>query len=346
MIVSKKLQRQFKKAFGNADFDKEVEVTIGHLKSLPSLNPEQEKLLIYLNGFQIFFETVQTAFDQSDKMLGISNRSLSISSDELNLTNHKLKEAHKTVQAVLKNLGEGLKAARDIQQSLMPPLHQEFEDITIDVLYHPSEDLSGDFFDVYKKDQWLYFYLADVTSHGTASAQVTYLIKGIFQEIMSNSPNAPDLDFLIKDFARRYVEYKLSYAVGLQMYRYDLQSKKIEVCASNAPAPILVQTGASKQISITPGPLIYAGSFDLNYVFSVQSEILSPGSSCYCFTDGAIELNNTGQTSDFNERKFAKILAAAPHEGWETSILESLKIAAKKPNFDDDITILRFFIKS
>ena len=345
MIVSKKLQRQFKKAFGNADFDKEILEVMTQLKSLPSPNSDQEKLLNYLNGFQIFFEMVQTASEQADKMLGISNRSLSISSEELNMSNSKLKDLNKTVQSVLNNLGEGLKAARDIQQSLMPPMHQEFEDIVIDVLYHPSEDLSGDFFDFYKKDHWLYFYLADVTSHGTASAQVTYLIKGIFQEVMASSAEAPDLDFLIKDFARRYIEYKLSYAVGLQMYRYDLQNKKIEVCASNAPAPILVQAGASKQLSINPGPLIYAGAFDLNYIFTIQSEILTSGSSFYCFTDGALELNNTGQSSDFNERKFAKILTQTPFEGWENVVLDGLRAAANKSSFDDDITILRFHVK-
>ena len=345
MAVSKKLQRQFKKAFGNADFDQEMLEAITKLRSLSILTPDQEALVKIIEGVQVFIEVVQAAYEQSDKMLGISNRSLSISSDELNITNSKLKELNRTVQTMLNSLDEGLKAAQEIQQSLMPPLHQDFETLLIDVLYHPSEDLSGDFFDIYRKDQWLYFYLADVTSHGTASAQVTYLIKGIFQEIMSSSPAAPSLDFLIKDFARRFVEYKLAYAVGLQAYRFNLSSNTLEVCASNAPAPILTRGGSSQQIAINPGPLIFAEAFDLDYIFTTQSVSLQTGDSVYCFTDGAIELNNTGETSDFNEKKFAKLLAIAPHEGWEEALLEGLKAAAGKMSFDDDITILRLHVK-
>ncbi len=344
MSVSKKLQRQFKKSFGNADFDQELLEAITHLRSLPSLTPDQEKLIKFIEGFQAFTETVQAAYDQADKMLGMANRSLSISSDELNSTNGKLKDLNRTVQTMLNNLGEGIKAAREIQQSLMPPLHQNFGSVLMDVFYHPSEDLSGDFFDVYRHGQWLYFYLADVTSHGTASAQVTYLIKGIFQEIMSSSPEPLALDFLIKDFCRRFVEYKLAYAVGLQTYRYDLTSNILEVCASNAPAPILTRDGASRQILIIPGPLIFAEFFNKDYIFSTQTVQMIPGDSIYCFTDGAFELNNTGQTNDFNERKFAKLLSLAPHEGWEDSILKGLQSAAGKSQFDDDITVLRLHL--
>ena len=345
MSVSKKLQRQFKKSFGNADFDQELLEAITHLRSLPSLTPDQEKMVQFIEGFQAFIETVQAAYDQADKMLAMANRSLSISSDELNNTNGKLKDLNRTVQTMLNNLGEGIKAARDIQQSLMPPLHQEFENVLMDVFYHPSEDLSGDFFDVYRQGQWVYFYLADVTSHGTASAQVTYLIKGIFQEIMSSSPVPLALDFLIKDFCRRFVDYKLTYAVGLQTYRLDLNSKILEVCASNAPAPILTRAGVSQPISITPGPLIFAESFNLDYVFTSQAVQLQPEDSIYCFTDGAFELNNTGQSDDFNERKFAKLLNQAPHQGWEDSLLKGLQAAAGKSHFDDDITILRLHLK-
>lgn len=345
MTVSKKLQRQLKKAFGSADFDQEILEAITKLKSLSSLNSDQETLMKYTEGLQILFEVVQAAYEQSDKMLAMTNRSLAISSEELNLSNSKLNDLNRTVQALLSNLGEGLKAARDIQQSLMPPLKQDYEAMSIDVLYHPSEDLSGDFFDVYQKDNFLYYYLADVTSHGTASAQVTYLIKGIFQEIMSNSATPPELNFLIKDFGRRYVDYKLTYAVGLQMYKFDLELKVLEACGSNAPSPILVRAGASQQISVHPGPLIFANSFDINYEFMIQKETLLPGDSVYCFTDGAIELNNTGDNSDFNERKFAKVLSQVPLVGWEEAILGALTTAAGKSTFDDDITILRFNMK-
>ena len=345
MVVSKKLQRQFKKAFGAVDFDQELVGVMNKLKVLPSLTPDQEALLKYIEGFQVFIETVQASYDQSEKMLEISNRSLSVSSEELNLTNSKLKDLNRTVEAMLSNLGEGIKAAREIQQSLIPPRHQVFEEVLIDVLYHPSEELSGDFFDVYKKDEWLYFYIADVTSHGTASAQVTYLIKGIFQDIITNSPIPPTIDFLIKDFARRYVDYKLAYSVGLQMYRINLKEKTIESCAGNAPPPICIRAGIGKQISVNPGPLIDAVSFDLNYIFAPQIENLLTGDTIYCFTDGAFELNNTGDASDFNERKFAKILEKTPFQDWEAAILKSLQKVAGKDNFDDDITILRVYLK-
>src|SRR5262249_21812071 len=69
-----------------------------------------------------------------------------------------------------------LDAARAIQLSLLPPAPQRFDGIELDFFYRPSEELSGDFCDILRIGPWVYFYLADVTSHGTASAQVTYLL--------------------------------------------------------------------------------------------------------------------------------------------------------------------------
>ena len=91
--------------------------------------------------------------------------------------------------------------------------------------------------------------------------------------------------------------------------------------------------------------MAFANSFDVNYVFITQKETLLPGDSVYCFTDGAVELNNTGQSSDFNERKFAKVLSQVPLVDWKEAILKALTSVAGKSTFDDDITILRFHMK-
>src|SRR5262249_9141743 len=115
-----------------------------------------------------------------------------------------------------------LDAARAIQLSLLPPAPQRFDGIELDFFYRPSEELSGDFCDILRIGPWVYFYLADVTSHGTASAQVTYLLKEIFSQLVDrHSPTevAP-LAELILEVQRRYAEHRLEYDVGIQLARY------------------------------------------------------------------------------------------------------------------------------
>ncbi len=344
-MASKKLQRQFKKAYGVADFDLKLDEMIESYKALPELTSEQLSTLAIYIGTKDFFEIVQNSYDQSEKMLGFSSRSLDISSTELNFTNQNLREMNNKVESMLGTLAESLKAAREIQQSLIPPLLQDFGMARIEALYRPSEELSGDFFDIFRKDDWLYFYIADVTSHGVASAQVTYLIKGIFSDIINNSQGTLELETAMSEFCRRYVEFKLRFAAGIQMGRYNMKTGELKLSSSNVPLPIQIRNGASDFLTVDQGPLLDSEIYNLGFKHSSATFQMQIGDVIYFFTDGAVDFPIPDGGREFTERDLARILKNSPEVGWQSLLIDKLIEVNKSEILPDDLTMLKITVK-
>ena len=343
-LISKKLQRQIKSAFKLTDSEERFLAVQQELSAKSNLSPAEELLLQLVEGFPAFLKSVQDSYDQGDKMLVIVNRSLLISSEELNATNSRLADANKTVETMLANLGQDLDAAREVQRSLLPPANQDFPAASVNVLYQPAERLSGDFYDVSVKGPWIYFYIADVTSHGTASAQVTYIVKGIFQELINQAPEPLELHVIMKEFGLRYLTYKLPYAVGLQIYRFNTETKMLQIMLSNTPPPIRVRKGTGENIHVKNAPLLLSGAHEetpSEEPHLAHEVPLESGDILYCFTDGILEANK----KSISERLVAKIFAAAAIEDWQTSLIATLKDKHQTEKFDDDLTVLRLIVK-
>ncbi|MCE9625329.1 MAG: response regulator [Deltaproteobacteria bacterium] len=234
-----------------------------------------------------------------------------------------------------------LEAARAIQLSLLPATPQQFEGAALDYLYHPSEELSGDFCDILPKGEWVYFYLADVTSHGTASAQVTYLIKEIFSQSVTGGAADPTLVELVREAQKRYAGHGLQYDVALQVGRYHLKQKMLEVLRGNSPAPLKVDSGSAAQnLSVRPSPALSSGAVSPEEDFHPAQFQLGAGDSVYFFTDGCYEFKP--REGNFSLKRFHAILSGAPQAAeWKESLLNSLSEAQGGNNFPDDLTLLK-----
>lgn len=237
-----------------------------------------------------------------------------------------------------------LQAARAIQQSLLPPLNQSFDNFRLEALYQPCEELSGDFFDTIQVGPWLYFYIADVTSHGTASAQVTYLIKSIFKNFLSDG-GEPPLPDLMHSVAKRYSSYKLDYAMGLQVMRFNSKTQVLEYAVSNAPKAVLVGGNRFETLDTAPGPLLTAEAAvtDKN-TFQAINVKLNKGESVYFFTDGCYEFTTPKNNQQFGYARFCKLLKSPETEKWQNSIFSKLTTASGKTAFNDDLTILKLLV--
>ncbi|HCU25534.1 MAG TPA: hypothetical protein DF383_11015 [Deltaproteobacteria bacterium] len=233
-----------------------------------------------------------------------------------------------------------LEAARAIQFALLPPAPRRFSEMEIDYLYHPSAELSGDFCDILPSGDWVYFYLADVTSHGTASAQVTYLLKEIFSQLLEKGREPPLTEFL-QEAQRRYASHRLNYDVALQIARYHLGHKTLQVLRGNAPAPLRVTPGgATQSLRVPPSPALSATTRPQSpeAYYSVEFT-LTAGDKVYFFTDGCYEFPR-GE-SEFGLRRLHALLAAAPeNETWKEKVFAAIT-QAKKGAFPDDLTFLR-----
>jgi|GEM_PF-6855963 len=243
-------------------------------------------------------------------------------------------------------LKKELAAAREIQLSLLPETPQSFDGIRVDLLYRPSEELSGDFCDILPWGDWIYLYLADVTSHGTASAQVTYLLKGIFRRAVAQlpAPQIPSLPELMEQVCREYALLHLEYDAGIQVARFHRVEKTLEVVRGNAPSPLRVdRSGGSQVIEVPAGPALTSQMAKPEAPsFSVGRLGLNPGDTVYFFTDGCFEFP-AGEKS-FGLKRLMNLLRTPLAGDWKESIFEVLAKEHGSPSFPDDLTLLRVLV--
>ena len=239
-----------------------------------------------------------------------------------------------------RRLKRELAAARGIQQALLPAVPLTVSRLCLDALYHPSEELSGDFFDHAVVDGWLYFYVADVTSHGTASAQVTYLIKGLFQEAL-RAGEAPSLEDTMTFVQRRYERYGLAYDVAIQLVRAHPSELRVDYLAASAPPGVRVRDGEGQLVSVPPSPILtsrpaaHAGYRHRTFELVARDHL-------YFYTDGCHELDAGGRP--FGTSRLVRLYRDLPDHGWRTAALDALTAAHAGPAFEDDLTIVRLTV--
>ncbi len=232
-----------------------------------------------------------------------------------------------------------LQAARGIQQSLLPP-SLSHPLVSGDYLYLPSEELSGDFCDLMAEGDWIFAYVADVTSHGTASAQVTYLLKEIFRATIRLRPDVP-LSDLVVSAGKQYADYGLDYDVGIQVARLHAPTKSLEYLRGSAPSGYRIPaSGEPEVLAVRPGPALSSrmktddpGSYE---IFKIS---LNPGDRVYFFTDGCYEFS--ANRRDFGLKHFYQILVSAAADTWADDVLKELKKANQGKPFPDDVTVVR-----
>lgn len=233
-----------------------------------------------------------------------------------------------------------LLAARAIQQSLLPRVPTTMGALEVDLLYHPSEELSGDFCSFEKIDDDIYFYLADVMDHGTASAQVTYVVKSIFDDIFKVAPKQ-SLAKCLSEFAKKFIAYEFDHSVSITLIKTNSRTGQSEIVASN-PGVVFFQTEAGfEEVQIPPGPLIYESN--ATYEFEMATFELQPGKNLFILSDGAFEFQNADGVM-FGKRRLKKILQESlqvQESHWKETILTKLKSFSPDQNFDDDLSILR-----
>lgn len=235
------------------------------------------------------------------------------------------------------SIQQDLAAARRVQQALLPSNPIDMHGLRVEVLHEPSAALSGDCFDVLDCGGRVLGYVADVESHGTASAQVTYVVRQIVREVALRCPDA-SLREIAAQTRRRYADVGLSRAASLQMFTFDPSTHGFEFLRANAP-PALCFGADVDLLAPPPGPPLSAAVAPAP--FETQSCGLGPTGSVFVFSDGAYEFESS-RRPEFGMRRLRAVLAQ--HGGdaaWVRLVREALGDACDADSFEDDVTVLR-----
>lgn len=218
-----------------------------------------------------------------------------------------------------------------------------------DIAYYskPMVGVSGDLFDVYKKDGFLRgLGIFDVSGHGISSGLVTMLVKNIiFQEFYKE--NDEDLWEVMNRINDRVIEEKgdiENYLTGILL---RIQEKTIEMVCASHPSPLLYRK-SENTTSYIPQDKNARGAIGIQafpaYYVSQYFDF-EKGDTLILYSDGVIDVKNkTGET--FGKERLKRIVEFTNHLDAQAQI-EQISIALDqfrgnaRPSDDVSIIVLK-----
>ncbi|MDH3349009.1 MAG: PAS domain S-box protein [Desulfobulbaceae bacterium] len=257
-----------------------------------------------------------------------------------------LQQAHEELQTKQKLLNEDLRAAADIQKSLLPHSLPNSGPIQIAWSFDPSTFVGGDIFNVFMiNEQYMAAYILDVSGHGVTSALVAVSVAQRLQphgnllfDYELNMPVSPakvlttlDKEFPIERFDKFFT---MIYLV------IDLQTGHIQYSGAGHPPPMLINdTRDTVDLLDRGGSIIGLG----NIIPFDEGEItLSPHDILLLYTDGVTEFSDKADNL-FGQDKLLKTFLQTKAMTAEQSvnyIYKEITAFGKKTLLTDDISLL------
>ena len=248
-----------------------------------------------------------------------------------------------------------LKAAAEIQKSLLPQKTFFEENLEIAWKFEPCEHMGGDIFNIFKIDaEHLGVYMLDVSGHGVPAAMVTVSVSQFLQQnsaqLLQNSSimapaevlNALDKEFPFERFSNFFT---ITYFI--------INVKNGDTTYSNAghPFPILLHGSETIELLKKGGPTVGIGDFgdldDGKIKFEEGQLKLKPGDKLFIYTDGIVEYQNDKEEF-YGEDRFYNSLKTQKAESVTNMIdqcINSLMEFGNNTNPQDDITLLGLELK-
>ena len=144
----------------------------------------------------------------------------------------RLKERLTAQNELLKS---DLKIASTLQQSMLPLEKDIKNGLRFDMMYHPCEDVGGDFYDIFFLDEdYTAFYIADVSGHGVSAAMLTVFFSQAVKSIMYTKKADTSPDEVLSEVWRRFMGIDLQEHLYITAWLGMLNTKTGELKYANA----------------------------------------------------------------------------------------------------------------
>ena len=274
----------------------------------------------------------------------------------------QLKQLNQELFDKQKRLDEDLKAAGEIQQSLLPQKIAFGRKLDVAWEFEPCEHMGGDIFNVFQLDEHHWgIYVLDVSGHGVPAAMITVSVSQFLQlssgnlikKAKTSSTNfeviksADVLAALDKEFPFERFDnfFTITYLI------IDTRTGNLKYSSAGHPPSILVRKDGKLELLAKVGPVI--GTWGMrpadepaNPFEEVELQIY-PGDKLFIYSDGIVEYqNNHGElygTESFYEK--LKELNQEPVSDIVTNVIKSLMEFGNNLKPQDDITLLGLELK-
>ncbi len=214
--------------------------------------------------------------------------------------------------------------AQTIQNGLLPKarhFEKSFKDHFI--LYKPQDKISGDFYWLTKKDDTVFFALADCTGHGVSGAMLSVLGISLLNYVVQK--NLPLVGDYLTELDKKWVETfngELNDShfnndwMEITLFSYNTKTKEFQYACAGGEFAIYQNSG----INTYKGNSFPIGGWQIekNREFTTHFVKVEPGAKLYFFSDGLKH-----QFDNSNKKKFGRKRLLNAIEHYHTFSLEN-----------------------
>ncbi len=259
----------------------------------------------------------------------------------IKVKNHlALYQARKEIERTNLVMAQEMEMASQLQRFLLPQSFPRHERLEFSVLYKPSFQASGDFYDLIEMGGMIGFTQVDVSGHGLRSAMIGAMFKMAFQSHAKESLSPATLVSAINDEMVRVTPD----SDFLTLFCGMLNPETCELVYTNAghPRPFLYRAGTGEVVELGAGGII-VGAFP-EMAYEEGRESLRPGDCVLLYTDGVTEAGDLqGENGMYGEQRlrdiFLQNVARDPDDLLRT-ILEDVETFQGDGALSDDISLL------
>ncbi len=205
-------------------------------------------------------------------------------------SNQQLALQNAQIESQKKEITDSINYAQRIQQAILPPettLKKHFPDSF--VFYLPKAIVSGDFWWMLEKDNYVFVGIADCTGHGVPGAFMSMLgmemLNDIARETSEPSEILARLSSAIKRSLRQTsAETQSRDGMDIALLRFNLNTRELVYAGANRPLWIRKASGDVVELSATKAPI--GGPADDSQQYESHKIALATGDTLYAFTDG------------------------------------------------------------
>ncbi|MBF0227198.1 MAG: SpoIIE family protein phosphatase [Desulfobacterales bacterium] len=266
------------------------------------------------------------------------------------LTEKKLRELNQELTNKQERLDEDLKAAAEIQQSLLPKDLPKLENLNFAWKFIPSDFIGGDIFNIIKLDEsHICIYAIDVSGHGVPAAMVTVSLYQLFNnwknDWIKNQKEMGDKD---KTLSPKNILNMLDHEYPIE--RFDkfftiifivLNIKDGNLIYSNAahPSPVLLSQHGSMKILDKGGTIIGLGGI---MPYEEETIKLVSGDKLILYTDGVTEYQNK-KGIFYGQDRLYDVLECFKGESIHIvleEVLKSMMVFGENISIQDDVSLI------
>ena len=266
----------------------------------------------------------------------------------LTLANQDLVEKQRLID-------EDLKAAAEIQRSLLPQEYPNVDIMDVAWKFMPCQSIGGDIFNLIRldEDNWG-IYMVDVSGHGVPSAlvavSVTQMMHSSESVVLKRSIDHPPYyqiaapPEVLEKLDREYPIERFEKFFTITYIVLNGQSKRIQYSNAAHPPPVLLHTDGTLEFLDKGGTIIGIGGA---LPFEGGENQLRAGDKLFIYTDGIVEYqdedgNFYGEDRFFDEMKRLK---DEPISSMIDGVIASAMNFGKNNEPQDDISLLGIEIR-